>query len=120
MTRRAARPRQIRARRTGALALLLVVAGAAIVLLRGRGHAPAPRADHASTTGSSVRARRADVVSRPLTRLTELAAWSLPAPLQDAAIAASGGKAVVLGGLTAADTSTGTVLSAGANAARPL
>ena len=44
--------------------------------------------------------------------LSGRAAGSLPAPLQDAAYAASGGSAVLLGGLSAADTSTSGVIVA--------
>ena len=51
-------------------------------------------------------------------RLSAAVSGHLPAPLQDAAPAATSGGALLLGGLTAADTSTASVLRATATGAR--
>jgi YVTN family beta-propeller protein len=59
------------------------------------------------------------IVHRPPTRLVEHGTGSLPAPLQDPSVAPlSGGHALLLGGLTAADQSTDEIIAASARQAR--
>jgi YVTN family beta-propeller protein len=98
------------------LALTIVAGLAAAYLLRGS-H------DGARTTTTSTR-RSAPVsvriaVHRGPTRLVEHNTGSLPAPLQDPSVAAlSGGRALLLGGLTAADQSTDEIVVVTARGAR--
>ncbi len=73
---------------------------------------PGPSARPSRPTGKSNSHRPVKLVERPT--------GTLPAPLQDAAPAAlDGRRALLLGGLTAADTSTDSILVAGARGARP-
>ncbi len=105
--RRRRAQRRKRARWVGWLALAIVLITAApIILVPGgakHGSNPPP-ADTRIGRGSRPRPRVLRILRRTI--LVEHAAGRLPAPLQDPSSAAVGGKALLFGGLTAADTST--------------
>ena len=91
----------------------VVVAG---VLIVSDHLASSTKSPPAATTASS-----AVVLARHLrhvTRIVERAGQPLGAPVQDAAAASAGGRAILLGGLTAADTSTDQILAATASGSR--
>jgi YVTN family beta-propeller protein len=101
------RPRRRRSRRNvspvlvvGVAVGLVVIAGIVVRALRG-GHPAGPRAPVATTTVPVVSARRR---LRRLV-LVERTTGSLAAPVQDEAAAPVGAGAMLLGGLTSADTS---------------
>jgi YVTN family beta-propeller protein len=80
-------------------------------------------AHHTATAATTTPTRSTPVsVPRPrhvVTHLVEHASGALPAPLQDPSVAAlGGGRALLLGGLTAADQSTDEILVASARGAR--
>ena len=80
------------------------VGAVAVLALAGCGggkHAAAPT----TTTGRTIVVRKRTHAPWP-PKLSPVAAGSLPAPIQDAAAAAYGRGAVLLGGHPAADTST--------------
>jgi YVTN family beta-propeller protein len=97
--------------------MLAVLVGAAW-LLGGRGSNQRSSGTTTTTPDSfTVVARKS--VRRAPTRLAERVTGALPAPLQDPSVAPlSGGRALLLGGLTAADQSTDEILVAGARSAR--
>ena len=68
---------------------------------------------HAASATGAVTTTRAAKAARPLTvkRLVPVAAGTLDSPVQDAAATAFGGGAVLLGGLTAADTSRNDIVT---------
>ena len=117
----ARRARRRRRRRTRLLALvaIVIVAGAiGAAILRG-----GSKADPAALTTTGARttavSARTGSVPRAPTRLAEHVVGSLPAALQDPSVAAlSGGRALLLGGLTASDQSTDEILVASARGAR--
>jgi DNA-binding beta-propeller fold protein YncE len=86
----------MRARAFAAASLVLLLAGC------GGHRRAAPTTVTATTTRKPVVRR----VAPPLRRLSAVGAGRLPAPVQDAAAAPYAGGAVLLGGLTSADTST--------------
>jgi YVTN family beta-propeller protein len=72
-----------------------------------------------TTTAHDSAVSAAKAVRRVSTRLAEHVTGTLPAPLQDPSVAPlSGGRALLLGGLTAADQSTDQILVASAHSAR--
>jgi YVTN family beta-propeller protein len=87
-------------------------------LVAGRKHT------HPTATAATTTPTRSTPVSAPrprhvVTRLVEHSSGALPAPLQDPSVAAlGGGRALLLGGLTAADQSTDEILVASARGAR--
>jgi hypothetical protein len=85
----------MRARAFAAASLVLLLAGCG-------GHRRAAPTTVTATTRKPVVRR----VAPPLRRLSAVGAGRLPAPVQDAAAAPYAGGAVLLGGLTSADTST--------------
>jgi hypothetical protein len=118
-TQRAQRRRRTFRRRTGAVALLIltVAVGASVwVAERGRGDAPAPPRS-ARAAPAAIRKARAAVLVR---RLVPRSVRSLDTPLQDAAVAAAGTRVLLLGGLNAADTSTGGVRTVSGGRARTI
>jgi YVTN family beta-propeller protein len=95
------------------LAPLLAALAAGCVACGGHGTngtAPAPTAP--------VKPKKHVVAARPA-HLVEHATGSLPAPLQDASAAAGSGRVLLLGGLTAADASTDSILRARSGGALP-
>ena len=119
--RRHARRQTVHRRRIGILALLVAVAGigAAVVLIQGGGKSGTAVSDTASTTSTS------DAPTKPPAKrlqtrvvMSERAGGQLPASAQDAAGASFGNRAVLLGGLTAADTSSSAIIVADASAGR--
>jgi YVTN family beta-propeller protein len=104
------------ARRLG-LVLLVAAVAAVLVVVRRHGSGGRPAATPQAVRPTPVRVTRPRQ-SAPA-RLVEHVTGRLPAPLQDAAAAPAGGSRVLLlGGLTAADTSTNELLVAGAAGAR--
>ena len=96
----------------------MLVLGVWLIGDRGNDRHPAgtSRAAGRSTPVSTAAPKRAP---RTPTRLTEHITGELPAPLQDPSVAPlPGGRALLLGGLTAADQSTDEILIAGAHGAR--
>ncbi len=83
-----------------------MIVAAPIVLVPGGAKHPSglPRSPTKTVRGANPRAHVVRVLRRTI--LVEHAAGSLPAPLQDPSSAVVGGKALLFGGLTAADTST--------------
>jgi DNA-binding beta-propeller fold protein YncE len=81
--------------------LLLVLLA---VVVTATGCSSGKRSATATTTSSPPTARKAGRPARPV-RFAERSLAALPAPLQDAAAAASGSGALLLGGLDSADTS---------------
>lgn len=74
---------------------------------------------HAAPRSRAVADPKRQPVSRPVLHdLAERATGSLPAPLQDPSFATVHGMVALLGGLTASDTSTDTVVAAGFHGAR--
>jgi hypothetical protein len=109
-----ARPWLQRSHREDVGALLLVRSSGARTA---KSDMPVGHARRASTPARSPGTRRSPTQS-PF-RLVERRTGALPAPLQDAAVAALDDRRVaLLGGLTAADTSTDSILVASAPAAR--
>jgi YVTN family beta-propeller protein len=97
-----------------AVALLTAVV-AGVLILTSHGRSPARIA-----TGTTIASSPA-ALSRPVrhvTRLVDRVGPPLSAPVQDAAAASFGGRAILLGGLTAADTSTDEILAATASGSR--
>ncbi len=95
----------------------MLVLGVWLIGDRGNDRHPAgtSRAAGRSTPVSTAAPKRAP---RTPTRLTEHITGELPAPLQDPSVAPlPGGRALLLGGLTAADQSTDEILIAGAHGA---
>jgi YVTN family beta-propeller protein len=100
----------------------VAVVGVAVLfgawLVAGRKHT------HPTATAATTTPTRSTPVSAPrprhvVTRLVEHSSGALPAPLQDPSVAAlGGGRALLLGGLTAADQSTDEILVASARGAR--
>ena len=83
-----------------------------------RGSRDNPRAATTSTRRTSPVSARTTLHRAP-TRLVEHGTGSLPAPLQDPSVAPlSGGRALLLGGLTAADQSTDQIIVASVREAR--
>ena len=76
-----------------------------------------PKASTASTTTTRAAAPAHRAVRRVLARLVERVTGHLPAPVQDAAAAATSSRVWLLGGLTPADTSTSQIVLAGARGA---
>jgi YVTN family beta-propeller protein len=100
-------------RRLAALAFLIaVVVGVFVFASRGHRSTTMPR----TTQPQSVAVVSKKI--RRVTRLLERAGRPLSSPVQDAAVAAVGGRAVLLGGVTATDTSTDSILTATASASR--
>jgi YVTN family beta-propeller protein len=100
---------------------VVVAGGSGAVFLLGGSSKADPAA--LTTTGrtTAVSARATAVAHRAPTRLAEHVVGSLPAPLQDPSVAAlSGGRALLLGGLTASDQSTDEILVASARGARAI
>ncbi len=94
---------------------LVIAVVAAVLLLTGHG------GSSTSTASSTTTASPATALAKPVrhvTRLVERAAPPLGAPVQDAAAASVGGRVILLGGLTAADTSTDQILAATASGSR--
>ncbi|HWB22697.1 MAG TPA: YncE family protein [Gaiellaceae bacterium] len=104
-------------RRTLGAGAALAVAVAGVLLLTGHSRPGADTSQSATDPGSSAALTRA--LPR-VTKIVEHAGSPLAAPVQDAAAAAAGGRAILLGGLTAADTSTDAILSVGATGSRVL
>ena len=93
------------------LAAVAVVLGGIAYLHSARGGGSTSAADTRTVTHADRSRRR--VARHLVTQLVERQTGRLPAPLQDAAVAATGSRAMLmLGGLTAADTSTNSVLLA--------
>ena len=107
---------RIRYRRLALGAAVVAVAGivAAVLLPGGGARKPATTADTPAVTTD----HRARPALQLTTALVEHGGGALTAPLQDASGAAAGGSAVLLGGLTAADTSTAEVVLARPGGAR--
>jgi YVTN family beta-propeller protein len=100
----------------------VAVVGVAVLfgawLVAGRKHTH-PTATAATTTPTRSTPVSAPRPRRVVTRLVEHSSGALPAPLQDPSVAAlGGGRALLLGGLTAADQSTDEILVASARGAR--
>jgi YVTN family beta-propeller protein len=96
------------------LALLFAAVAAGCVACGGHGtNAPAP------TSTATAKPKKHVVAARPV-HLVEHATGSLPAPLQDASAAAGSGRVLLLGGLTAADASTDSILRARSGGALPV
>jgi DNA-binding beta-propeller fold protein YncE len=74
----------------------------------------------APTTTMARAAKAAPRRDPPPRTLAETATGSLPAPLQDPSVAVVGQRVLLLGGLTAADTSTDAIVAAGFHGARVL
>ncbi len=94
----------------------MLLLGAWLIGHRGNNHHPAgtSRAGRSTPVSTAIPKR----VLRAPTRLTEHVTGQLPAPLQDPSVAPlPGGRALLLGGLTAADQSTDEILIAGAHGA---
>jgi YVTN family beta-propeller protein len=106
---RSRRKRSLRRRRALAGIVALAVALAVVWAIR----APAHRAgSRASATNDTTAARGPQTAVGP-SRLSEQGSAALAAPVQDAAAAAIGnGRALLLGGLTATDTSTDAIVVA--------
>jgi YVTN family beta-propeller protein len=102
-----------------ALAALFIVGGVASILT-GKGSKHDTRGTTAPTTVSTTTARKVHSARPVEVDLVERATGSLPAPLQDPSYAAVGKRVLLLGGLTAADTSTDSVISAGFGAGRAI
>ena len=100
-----------------ALAVLAVAAIAAAVVLRRPGGTAVTTVETTQPVAAPtpVRAR-----AQTIKLLTEHVTGALPAPLQDPAAAVIGRRAILLGGLTAADTSSEGVISANAHAGRTI
>ena len=107
------RRRARRLRRTILAAILLVAAAAAAMQALGVGHSSAERAvpprasDPAGTTQASTAAAGSRTTGVVRIRVSRLA--SLPAPVQDAAVATLGDRAYAFGGLNASGASTSAV-----------
>ncbi len=86
------------------VAIALIVAAPIILVPGGAKHAAGSPREATTTVRAQPPARVPRLVRRTI--LVEHAAGSLPAPLQDPSSAVVGGKALLFGGLTAADTST--------------
>src|SRR6185312_4849656 len=87
-----------------------VVGGIVYRYAAGGARETSPTQTSRSSTSRAHTTRRS-AVSRVPTRLVERSTGRLPAPLQDAAAAATGNRTMLmLGGLTAADTSTNSIL----------
>jgi hypothetical protein len=97
-------------RRYGAVAVLLVLAGAtaAAIWAAADRDGDDPPATRQAAKASSARDRKPPRRAGPL-RLVPHPAGSLSAPVQDAALAVVGRRIVLLGGLDSADTSTAEV-----------
>ena len=105
-----------------AVVLVALAAAAAVagVLLVGRGHGRTPTAAAPPpTTGDPVVDRTKKKPAAPA-NFTERTTGALPAPLRDPSPAAVGGRMILAGGLTSADTSSDAVVSAGATSARTI
>ncbi len=95
--------------------VILAAAVAGVLVVTGHGRSSAGLASSTTTAGSPVvLAKRV----RRVTRLVERAGAPLAVPAQDAAVAAVGTRAILLGGLTAADTSSDAIVSATASGSR--
>ena len=109
------RARAVRRRRAGfavVAALAVVVAIVAVVRGGGRGGSPATSAAARTTTSATASGTVASGRPAPRPRLGEHPVGSLAAPVQDAAATATGpDSALLLAGLTAADTSRADVIS---------
>jgi len=91
-------------------ALILLPVAAALLVGCGGSHAATPPTD--VSTGKNVTARQNEAArALPIRRLVPVGAGTLDAPVMDAAAAAFGGGAVLLGGLTAADTSRNDIVT---------
>jgi YVTN family beta-propeller protein len=101
-----------------ALVVVLALGTVAAMLVRSGTKTTAPAARMApSAAGSTSPSSRP--VAQPVQRdLAEQVTGSLPAPLQDPSYVASGPRALLLGGLTASDTSTDSIVAAGFHNAR--
>ena len=103
-----------------AVVVLAVAGGASLVgtSLVGGGSGNSRGADRTTTARTTFIASRKQVRRAP-TRLVERVTGALPAALQDPSVAGlGGGRALLLGGLTAADQSTDQILVANARGAR--
>jgi len=97
-----------------AVALLTAVVGTVLILT---GHGGSSSKTPPSTTAASSPVALSQPV-RHVIRLVERAGRPLSAPVQDAAAVSAGSRAILLGGLTAADTSTDEILAATASGSR--
>jgi YVTN family beta-propeller protein len=100
------------------ISVALVVLAGALAGCGGHG-SPAGAPATTATTAPAPAAAPARATTRPVL-LSPVPAGALPAPLQDAAAAPSGTGAVLVGGLTAADTSSAQILGARVRHARLL
>jgi YVTN family beta-propeller protein len=110
-------------RRTVLAAAVALAAAALVALAVQRVRSPSGAAAPATTAETTTAARLRPVLARPRPKsvaLSERVTGALPAPLQDPSAAVVGRRVILLGGLTAADTSSGTVLSADAGSARSI
>jgi YVTN family beta-propeller protein len=114
------RSRRSRRRRSPFILAALILAGAALLgawLIGGR--TDKPRSAATSTARQALTISSPKQVRRTRTKLVEHVTGALPAPLQDPSVAPqSGGRALLLGGLTAADQSTDEIIAATAHTAR--
>jgi YVTN family beta-propeller protein len=101
-----------------AAAGLVVVAGASAALLLHRGSTK--DTSPAKTTATVAHRHTRPVPRAVVVGLAERRTGSLPAPLQDPSFAAAGGRVLLLGGLTASDTSSDGVVAAGFHGARTI
>ena len=93
------------------LVVAVAVVGGIVYRYAARGARETSSAQTSRSSTSRAHTTRRSAVSRVPTRLVERSTGRLPAPLQDAAAAATGNRTMLmLGGLTAADTSTNSIL----------
>jgi YVTN family beta-propeller protein len=108
-------------RRIVPAAVAALAAVAVLLIALPRSHDSPKTAGTTATSAVRLPTARIRVRSRPKNlTLEERVTGTLPAPLQDPAATVAGRQMILLGGLTSADTSSGTVLSATATGARPI
>jgi DNA-binding beta-propeller fold protein YncE len=99
-------------------ALFLLAAVASFVVGCGGSRAAAPTSTGGSTSATTTSRQQEAVRSLPIRRLVPVDAGTLDLPVQDAAAASFGSGAVLLGGLTAADTSRDDIVTVSRSGSR--
>ena len=99
-------------------ALLVLAVAAASAAGCGGSHAAATSTGGSTTRATATSQRNDAARPLPIRRLVPVDAGTLDQPVQDAAAAAFGGGAVLLGGLTAADTSRDDIVTVSRSGSR--